>query len=165
MHALRTFLLVTLSLFPALFPIMATGDKPSPITADHGTNVREVICPNGVAITKFWARAATGANSAVYFRIKAVKHNIHLTHAQTPVADRVEIHKHVDHGGRIVMEKVVDFHMKAGTEYVFQPGDMHLMLMGLRQELHDHNMLPLTLTFDDQTRCKIFVPVELRQPY
>ncbi len=165
MHGLHpifcTLFLATLSL-PS---VMAAGDKPSPITADHGTNIREVVCPNGVKITKFWARAATGANSAVYFRIKAVKRNIHLTHAETPVADRVEIHKHVDKGARIVMERVVDFHMKAGTEYVFQPGDMHLMLMNLRQELQDHNMLPLTLKFDDQTSCKIFVPVELRQPY
>lgn len=143
----------------------ASPDEPTPVTAMHGTNVKEVVCPNGIKLTKFWARASTGENSAVYFRLHTAKNNVHLTHAETPVADRVEIHQHVDKGGRTVMEKVEDFRMLADKEYVFQPGDMHLMLMGLRQELQDRNMLPLTLTFDDQTRCKIYVPVELRQPY
>jgi len=167
-------LLLCLVLCPGMSPaqgassdetVSSAPDKPDASTAMHGTNVKEVVCPNGVTISKFWARASTGKTSAAYMHIKGGDKGSYLTHATTPVAKTVEVHEHVSNGVTLQMRKVDDFHIPAGAEFTFQPGDKHLMLIGLTKELQDHHMVPLTLLFDDQSRCTLYVPVELRQPF
>ncbi|USO01336.1 MAG: copper chaperone PCu(A)C [Alphaproteobacteria bacterium] len=146
-------------------PSSPDSDKPDASTAMHGTNVRKVLCPNGVAVSNFWARASTGETSAAYMRIKGAKTGAYITHVITPVAKTVEIRENTTNGVTLQMRKIGDFHIPAGKEIVFQPGDKHLLLLGLKKKLQDRHMVPLTLLFDDQSRCTVYLPVELRQPF
>ncbi|PPR11954.1 MAG: hypothetical protein CFH43_01164, partial [Proteobacteria bacterium] len=54
------------------------------------------------------------------------------------------------------MEKVV---LKNDTFVVMEPGDIHIMLMGLNQKLEPGFEIPLTLEFENAPKRQIRVPV------
>jgi copper(I)-binding protein len=70
-----------------------------------------------------------------------------LTAISTPVADKAELHRTVDNGGMSEMDAVPDFTIKANGGVSFEPGGLHIMLMGLKQQLKIGDSFPLTLTF------------------
>lgn len=68
-----------------------------------------------------------------------------LTGAETPVAERVEIHRHLHREGVMSMRQVDQVVVPAGGRFEFAPGGYHLMLIGLRRALRDGETVPLTL--------------------
>jgi copper(I)-binding protein len=70
-----------------------------------------------------------------------------LTAISTPVADKAELHRTVDSGGMSKMDAVPDFTIKANDGATFEPGGLHIMLMGLKQQLKIGDSFPVTLTF------------------
>jgi len=82
-----------------------------------------------------------------------------LVKAESPVAKVVELHTHTNEGGVMKMRPVKDIEIKAQGEAVLKPGGLHVMLIGLKQELKEGNNVPITLTFEDGSRKKIEAPV------
>jgi copper(I)-binding protein len=85
-----------------------------------------------------------------------------LIGAQTDVADTVEVHQTVMEGDVMRMQRVEYVEIGAGAEVLLKPGDYHIMLIGMRQDLAVGDRFAVTLLFensDPQT-----VEVEVRQP-
>lgn len=116
-----------------------------------------------VEATNVWSRATPpGAkNGAAYMILtndtaKADR----LIDAASDVAERVEIHTHLMENGVMRMRRVeggVD--VEPGTPVVFQPGGLHIMLMGLKKQLVPGDTFELVLTYRDAGQVKVTAEV------
>ena len=81
-----------------------------------------------------------------------------LVGADSPAAERIEIHTHIHEGGVMMMRRVEAIDIPAGGEAALEPGGGHLMLFGLKPGLKTGGSFPLTLLFEKAGR----VTVEMR---
>jgi iron complex transport system substrate-binding protein len=70
-----------------------------------------------------------------------------LTGASSPLADRVEFHQSRIEGGIERMRPVDSLPVAAGARLLFAPGQLHLMLLGLKVPLTAGLRVPLVLRF------------------
>lgn len=98
-----------------------------------------------------WARASIGnaPNSAGYMVIKNDGSSSDtLESASSPVAAKTELHTHIKEGNIMKMRPVTEgVSVPANAETKFQPGGLHVMLMGLKQKLGEGDIFPVTLKF------------------
>ena len=81
-----------------------------------------------------------------------------LLGADSPAAERIEIHTHIHEGGVMMMRRVEAIDIPAGGEAALEPGGGHLMLFGLKAGLAPGDSFPLTLLFEEAGQ----VTVEMR---
>jgi copper(I)-binding protein len=71
-----------------------------------------------------------------------------LLHAVSPIAERIEIHRtHLVNGAREMDAVQEGLAIPAGMTVVLEPASYHLMLFGLREDLVQGELFPLTLCF------------------
>ena len=101
-------------------------------------------------------------NGAAYFSIKNRGENTdRLTGGSSPISDRVEIHQHVHENGIMKMQPVTGGLEIGGGELItFQPGGLHLMLIGLKKPLVEGESFPLTLQFELVGEIEIVVNID-----
>jgi periplasmic copper chaperone A len=88
-------------------------------------------------------------NGAVYVRIS--NHGSApdaLLSAATDVATTVELHQTVAESGKMVMRPLPRFDIPAGGNLKMKPGGYHIMLLGLKRDLQQGEMVNVTLTFE-----------------
>ena len=78
---------------------------------------------------------------------------------ESPVAKVVELHEHIHQNGMMKMRQIPRIEVKANSKTVLQPGGLHIMLIGLKQELKKGEKVSLTLKFDDGSTKTIEAPV------
>lgn len=102
----------------------------------------------GVEITNAWARAtpAKAENGGAYLTIESAAPD-RLTAVSSPVADKAELHEMTMSGTIMRMREVVGIDLPAGKPVTLKPGGYHIMLVGLKQPLHEGDKVPLTLNF------------------
>ena len=61
--------------------------------------------------------------------------------------------------GKMTMRPAGVLDVPAGERVVFEPGGLHLMLMGLAAPLREGETFPLTLRFEDGAPVTVTVPV------
>jgi copper(I)-binding protein len=83
-----------------------------------------------------------------------------LTGLSTPIAAMAELHRTVDSGGISRMDAVPDLVVKANDGVTFAPGALHIMLMGLKQQLKPGDSFPLTLNFAKAGPVTVTVAVQ-----
>jgi len=97
-----------------------------------------------------WTRAARAGGQGAGFM--AIRNNgdqpDRLVSATTPAAPTVELHTHVRDGDVMRMRPVTDISVPAGQTVRLQPGGLHLMFIGLFQELRQGQSVPVTLVFE-----------------
>lgn len=103
----------------------------------------------GMQIRDAWMRpAASGGNGAVYF---ALQNNTstadELLGASSDVAEVLEIHESAMEGDVMSMNMLPSLPLAAGEEVTFEPGGLHIMLIGLKQDLQPDDQLELVLHF------------------
>jgi periplasmic copper chaperone A len=99
-----------------------------------------------IAIRDAWARATpSGAKTgATYGRlVNTGASDDRLVGVSTPVAERAQLHAHVDAAGVMRMEPVSSIELTAGTSTVLAPGGRHIMLFGLKRPLKPGESFPL----------------------
>jgi copper(I)-binding protein len=69
-----------------------------------------------------------------------------LLSASSDVADAVELHKTVMQGDNMQMIQQMNVPVPTG-ETVFKPGDLHVMLIGLKNDLKAGDTFSVTLNF------------------
>jgi hypothetical protein len=109
-----------------------------------------------------WARATVGTTrpGGAYLTITNKGGAAdRLTGAESPVADRVELHRSSVEGGMMRMIPVEAVDVPAGGKVMFAPSGYHLMLTGLRQPLSAGSKVPLTLVFEKAGRVTVEVAV------
>lgn len=109
-----------------------------------------------------WARLTPGPapNGAVFFTIESRgAEPDRLVAAETPVAARAALHRHVMEGGVMRMRPVAAVEVAPGAPTVLAPGGLHVMLTGLTRPLAVGETFPLTLTFERAGLVEIQVEV------
>ncbi|AEX99788.1 hypothetical protein GU3_00160 [Oceanimonas sp. GK1] len=117
----------------------------------------------GLHIDHPWSRPAPpmAVNGSAYLVI-----NNHgqagdvLLGAESPVAERVEIHTHVMDGDMMKMRQLETLPVPAGESVTLAPGGHHLMLMGLKQAPKEGERFPLTLNFEQAGEVAVEISVE-----
>lgn len=119
---------------------------------------------DGVHINDAYARVmgGVGASGAVFFEID--NHQTaddRLISVASDVADKVEFHTHKDEGGVMKMMAVPDgFAMPAGGKHALARGGDHVMLMGLKSELKNGDVVDLTLTFEKAGQVQVQATID-----
>lgn len=105
----------------------------------------------GIEVREAWARPSTqGANSAVYFVIQ--NHNAEtdeLVGAVSDAAEAVEIHESKMEGDVMTMHRVESVALAPSEKVEFEPGGLHVMLIGLERDLKAGDEIEVTLQFRD----------------
>lgn len=125
-------------------------------------------------VSQAWTRpAAAGGNSAVYFSIEnGSGEDEELLGASASVAGATEIHRSMaveeegdmtmGEGGVMQMRPQDSVLIPAGSSVTFEPGGLHVMLIGLGDDLAAGDQIELTLNFRGMGEYKLTVPVEER---
>jgi periplasmic copper chaperone A len=105
------------------------------------------------------------ANGVVFFVLHngdAVPHT--LVRVESAAAERVQLHTHVQSGGRLTMKQVAEVEVPVGGEVVFAPGGLHVMLLGLRAPLRAGETVAFDLVFEGGCKVSVRAPVRALRP-
>lgn len=159
MHTTTRTSLIRISALAAAATLTLVGCAPSTGTTDPAPTAGQ----EHIIITDAWVKAADGGMTAAFGIIE--NHSaadITLVAASTPVATTVELHETVAGaaGGTQMQEKDGGFTIPTGSRLTLEPGDNHLMLMGLTEPLLAGDEVELTLAFADGTELTVTVPAK-----
>ncbi len=114
----------------------------------------------GVEVRDAWARpAAQGGNGAVYFVIRSSEAD-EIVGVTSDVAEAVEMHESRMSGDVMEMHHLQSVPLGAGEEVIFEPGGLHIMLIGLKQDLKTGDEFEITLHFKNYQNILLSVPVQ-----
>ena len=117
----------------------------------------------GLTLQSAWARPGlTGGNSAVYFEIQnPFAEEDLLLKAECTAAASTELHMSMmDASGNMMMQPQENVPIPAQGQVSFKPGGLHVMLIGLTQDLNAGDTLALTLTFQNAGTLQLEVPIK-----
>lgn len=117
---------------------------------------------DGIRIDGAYARAVPPGqpNSAVFLTLTNTSDTDHaLVAAESPVCEVVELHTHRMEDGIMRMRQIDRIGLPARSTVRLAPGGLHIMLIGLRQDLHPGDEVPLELLFGDGARADLVAPV------
>jgi copper(I)-binding protein len=120
---------------------------------------------NALTVENAWGRpAVAGGTGAVFFEINNPLTTADtLLSADTSAAETVELHMtSMNAEGNMNMTPQENVPVPAGEEVIFEPGGLHVMLIGLTQDLNAGDTIQLTLQFENAG--EISVEAEIRQP-
>ncbi|WP_029133245.1 copper chaperone PCu(A)C [Sedimenticola selenatireducens] len=99
-------------------------------------------------------------NSASFMTLtNASASDIVLKGAESPAAKVVELHTHTMSEGMMRMRQVEKIDLPAGQSVKLQPGGLHVMMIGLQQELVPGEQIDMALVFEDGSKLQLKVPV------
>ncbi len=110
-----------------------------------------------------WARPGLkDGNSAVYFEVQnPLAEEDLLLKAECTAAASTELHMSMmDASGNMMMHPQENVPIPAQGQVSFKPGGLHVMLIGLTQDLNAGDTLTLTLTFQNAGTLQLEVPVK-----
>jgi periplasmic copper chaperone A len=114
----------------------------------------------GVEVRDAWARpAAQGGNGAVYLVIRSSAAD-ELVGVASEVAEAVEMHESRLSGDVMEMRQLESVPLKAGEDVIFEPGGLHIMLIGLKQDLKAGDEFEITLQFKNYESIQLRIPVK-----
>ncbi len=82
-----------------------------------------------------------------------------LVAAESDSAGTVELHTHTMADGMMQMRKIERIELPPGERVELKPGGLHVMLIGLVEQLKPGMKVPVTLVIDDGRRIEITAPV------
>ena len=101
-------------------------------------------------------------NSAAFMVLKnSSEQDRALVNARSNISKVVELHTHKKEGGMMRMRQVKRIDIKAGSKTVLKPGGLHVMFIGLKQQLKAGDKIELELEFDDGSTEKLMAPVKM----
>ncbi|HEV2678489.1 MAG TPA: copper chaperone PCu(A)C [Aliidongia sp.] len=108
-----------------------------------------IAATDPISIDGAWARRSTRAHVVfVYMTISLAKgaEDV-LIGASSPLADKVELLGLLPKRRGESLEPVLALELETHTPTVFQPGEAHLVLRGVKQKLKSGDSFPMTLRF------------------
>ncbi len=87
-----------------------------------------------------------------------------IVSASSPAAKTVELHTHTHENGMMKMRQVPDIAIPAGGDTFLKPGGLHIMLIGLTQELKKDVPISITIKFEDGSEKTLSLPVKSVMP-
>lgn len=137
----------------------ADTDKSATPTAGKTT----ATAADSITIENPFARAVPPGqpNSAAFMTLinnSDVDHSIKS--AVSPVAATVELHTHTNNNGVMEMRQVPQIDVPAKGRTELKPGGLHIMLIGLTQDLKAGEKAAITLTFEDGSTTTVDAPIQ-----
>jgi periplasmic copper chaperone A len=117
---------------------------------------------SAIVVEHAWARATpAGAQTGAVYMTLINNGTIpdRLLDVTTPAAGSVQIHKVSEENGVSSMRELPTMDMAPGAKVIFKPGDMHAMLVGLKQPLKEGQTIPLTLNFEKAGKVNVVASV------
>jgi len=98
-----------------------------------------------------WVRATVPQQTATgaFMQITSAS-NARLVSASSPVAGTVELHESRMENDVMKMRAVPGIEIPAGKGAELRPGGYHVMLMSLKSQMKEGDMVPITLVLEDQ---------------
>lgn len=115
------------------------------------------------SVENVWARSSVaGGNSAIYMMIKnPTAQDDVLLSAQSAAANTVELHlSSVDENGVMSMKQQENIPVPANSMVELKPGGLHVMLIGLPNDLKVGDEFEVTLNFKNAGAITLKVPVK-----
>jgi len=132
---------------------------------DHHAAAHQPV--SDLSVSQVWSRAMppSAPTGAIYFVLEnRGEQERHLVAAQTPRADKAELHIHVHEGDMMKMQQVESVTLPAAAKVEFKPGGNHVMLFGLKQPLVAGESFPVTLQFENGDELTTEVSIEDEAP-
>jgi len=85
---------------------------------------------------------------------------INLISANSTIAKVVELHTHTMHNGMMQMRQIEKISIPANNKTILKPGGLHVMLIGLNDELKIGQIVDIQLNFSDGSQQIIKAPVK-----
>ncbi len=122
--------------------------------------------PGDIEIHNAWARpTALGENAAVYLAIhNHTDADDELTGASSNVADALELHESRPENDVMEMTMLASIPIAADQEIIFLPGELHIMLVHIKQELAPGEHIGVILHFKDHEDIVVNVHIENTMP-
>jgi periplasmic copper chaperone A len=121
----------------------------------------------GITISDAYARASTAMSMSGAAFMVIENHtdaDDRLVSASSEVAERVELHTHIETDGVMRMVEVEEgFVIPAGGSHVLQRGGDHVMFLGLREAFEHGESISVTLTFETAGDIVIEIPIDLER--
>lgn len=110
----------------------------------------------GVQVSNAWSIPipASSKNAAAYLVIKNGGPADELLSIDSPAADMMQMHDITKEDGQMKMLHMPTVPIPENGEVIFEPGGMHMMLVGLKQTMDQGKEYELTLTFRDAGAIK-----------
>ncbi len=104
-----------------------------------------------VTVSEAWVRATVAQQKATgaFMQLES-KQDAKLLSVQSPVAGVAEVHEMAMDNGIMKMRPVPFLTLPAGKAVELKPGGYHVMLMDLKAQVKDGDMVPLTLVVEAQ---------------
>ena len=132
------------------------------LLAACGGGATDEPATGGISVEDAWARppAMAGGNGAAYFLIRNDGNTAdRLIGVSSPLA-MAEMHESVmADDGTMAMNPVDGVDVAPNSTVAFEPGGLHIMLMGLSEPPAAGDTVSLTLTFENAGEMTIDVPV------
>jgi copper(I)-binding protein len=132
-----------------------------------GLGAQAALAADTVVASDVYARAVPPGqpNSAVFMVLRNDgPQDRALVAAASPVSETVELHTHRMEEGMMKMRQVEQITLPAGESVTLKPGGLHVMLIGLRQQLQPGDEVAVTLTLDDGSELPLTAPVRKVEP-
>ncbi|MCE1113677.1 MULTISPECIES: copper chaperone PCu(A)C [Pseudomonas] len=112
-------------------------------------------------VSDAWVRASVAhQQSTGAFMTLTASSDSKLVSVASPVAKTVQVHEMTMNGDVMGMREVKAVELPAGKPVTLDPNGLHVMLMGLNQQVKDGEQVPLTLTIVDAKGAKETVQVQ-----
>ena len=117
---------------------------------------------SGIEVRDAWTRPALqDGNGAIYFVIQNNSAEAdELTGVGSDVAVAVEMHETNMEGDVMQMQQVASIALPGNTKVELAPGGLHVMLIGLKQDLKAGEEIEITLQFANHDDLTLTVPVQ-----
>ena len=126
-----------------------------------------LTCAAGLEVEHPYVRAVPPGqpNSAAFMSLRNTSAETRaLIGAESPAAEVVELHTHVEEDGMMRMRRIERIALPAGETTILAPGGLHIMLIGLTSALTPGQSIELTLIEDNGERLVIQAPVRRIEP-
>lgn len=121
------------------------------------------VSANLLTVEDAYVRATppNSKNSAAFMVIKNTdKKEVKLIAAASDIADRVELHTHINEDGMMKMRQVEEIIIEAENTVSLQPGGYHVMFLNLKQPLKEGQSVALSLYFDNGEQIRLDAPIK-----
>lgn len=115
-----------------------------------------------VAIMNAWVREAhpdAKVNAGYMTLVNVDSEIMQLVKIESDAYDTIEVHKMARVDGLMEMQEVTELDIPANGQIQFEPGGMHLMMMGPREPLSKGGNVDMTLTFKSGKQQTVTVQV------
>jgi len=116
----------------------------------------KVVFHGGYAFETFKGQKVAAAYVSIF---NQSDNDLVIEKVTSTISDVAEIHDTILEGEIMKMKKVESLSIPGRSEFYFQPGSTHIMLMGLNQELKDGTTFNLSFVFKDKEKMNVKIMV------